>query len=218
MHEQFCDHDLAVKNILADYYKLCFHRSAEVHNHPTVIGKVWLIMLLIFHILLVGLVGDAVYSDAQSEFTCNTLQPGCNKVCYNTFCSCLSLTFLGLSDRSCRHTFRFYIVYILQEDHQKQNKKVVVKKGEVVARSSPSLERQRHLIGDKKKTLEADSPYDSTPNNEDWSSQEGECEEKSQLEEEMREVEKDQTELCSQALLISIIRVLLHSILEIASS
>lgn len=62
----------------------------------------------------------------------------------------------------------FYIVYILQK------KGSVVKKGEVIARSSPSLERERHLIRDKKKTLEADSPYDSTPNNEDWSPQEGE--------------------------------------------
>lgn len=39
---------------------------SEVQNHSTVIGKIWLTMRLIFRILLVALVGDAVYSDEQS--------------------------------------------------------------------------------------------------------------------------------------------------------
>uniref|UniRef100_A0A672JM20 Gap junction protein cysteine-rich domain-containing protein n=1 Tax=Salarias fasciatus TaxID=181472 RepID=A0A672JM20_SALFA len=62
-------------------------------NHSTVIGKIWLTMLLIFRILLVALVGDAVYSDEQSKFTCNTLQPGCNNVCYDTFAPVSHLRF-----------------------------------------------------------------------------------------------------------------------------
>ncbi|XP_012989855.1 gap junction gamma-2 protein [Esox lucius] len=65
----------------------------EVQNHSTVIGKIWLTMLLIFRILLVTLVGDAVYSDEQSKFTCNTLQPGCNNVCYDTFAPVSHLRF-----------------------------------------------------------------------------------------------------------------------------
>uniref|UniRef100_A0A4W5L0X0 Gap junction protein cysteine-rich domain-containing protein n=1 Tax=Hucho hucho TaxID=62062 RepID=A0A4W5L0X0_9TELE len=63
------------------------------YNHSTVIGKIWLTMLLIFRILLVTLVGDAVYSDEQSKFTCNTLQPGCNNVCYDTFAPVSHLRF-----------------------------------------------------------------------------------------------------------------------------
>ena len=29
--------------------------------------------------------GDRVYADEQSEFKCNTQQPGCNNVCFNSF-------------------------------------------------------------------------------------------------------------------------------------
>lgn len=34
---------------------------------------------------MVASVGDTVYSDEQSAFACNTLQPGCPNVCFNQF-------------------------------------------------------------------------------------------------------------------------------------
>ncbi|XP_056252685.1 gap junction delta-2 protein-like [Seriola aureovittata] len=181
----------------------------EVQNHSTVIGKIWLTMLLIFRILLVALVGDAVYSDEQSKFTCNTLQPGCNNVCYDTFAPVSHLRFWVFQIVLVSTPSIFYIVYVLQKITK--NEKVEVKKIEVVPRSSPALDRDKHIEGDQ----ESGSPYSTTYNNEDWSSQEGECEERSQLEEEMKEVGKDPTELSSQVLLIYIIHVLLRSIMEI---
>ncbi|GCB84576.1 hypothetical protein scyTo_0025145, partial [Scyliorhinus torazame] len=57
----------------------------EIHNHSTFVGKVWLTVLIIFRIVLTALGGDAIYHDEQSKFTCNTLQPGCENVCYNSF-------------------------------------------------------------------------------------------------------------------------------------
>lgn len=181
----------------------------EVQNHSTVIGKIWLTMLLIFRILLVALVGDAVYSDEQSKFTCNTLQPGCNNVCYDTFAPVSHLRFWVFQIVLVSTPSIFYIVYVLQKITK--NDKVEVKKIEVIPRSSPALERDTHIQGEK----ELSSSYSTTYNNEGWSSEEGECEEKSQLEEEMREVGKDPTQLSSQVLLIYIIHVLLRSIMEI---
>lgn len=181
----------------------------EVQNHSTVIGKIWLTMLLIFRILLVALVGDAVYSDEQSKFTCNTLQPGCNNVCYDTFAPVSHLRFWVFQIVLVSTPSIFYIVYVLQKITK--NEKVEVKKIEVIPRSSAALKRDTHLEEEK----ELSSSYSTTCNNEDWSSQEGEGEEKSQLEEEMREVGKDPTQLSSQVLLIYIIHVLLRSIMEI---
>uniref|UniRef100_A0A3B5B021 Gap junction delta-2 protein-like n=1 Tax=Stegastes partitus TaxID=144197 RepID=A0A3B5B021_9TELE len=83
----------------------------EVQNHSTVIGKIWLTMLLIFRILLVALVGDAVYSDEQSKFTCNTLQPGCNNVCYDTFAPVSHLRFWVFQIVLVSTPSIFYIVY-----------------------------------------------------------------------------------------------------------
>ncbi|XP_018546653.1 gap junction delta-2 protein-like [Lates calcarifer] len=181
----------------------------EVQNHSTVIGKIWLTMLLIFRILLVALVGDAVYSDEQSKFTCNTLQPGCNNVCYDTFAPVSHLRFWVFQIVLVSTPSIFYVVYVLQKITK--NEKVEVKKIEVVPRSSPALEREKCIEGDK----EFDSPYSTVYDNEDWSSQDSECEERSQLDEEMREVGKDPTQLSSQILLIYIIHVLLRSIMEI---
>uniref|UniRef100_A0A3P8SGR0 Uncharacterized protein n=1 Tax=Amphiprion percula TaxID=161767 RepID=A0A3P8SGR0_AMPPE len=85
----------------------------EVQNHSTVIGKIWLTMLLIFRILLVALVGDAVYSDEQSKFTCNTLQPGCNNVCYDTFAPVSHLRFWVFQIVLVSTPSIFYIIYVL---------------------------------------------------------------------------------------------------------
>uniref|UniRef100_A0A3Q4GW05 Uncharacterized protein n=1 Tax=Neolamprologus brichardi TaxID=32507 RepID=A0A3Q4GW05_NEOBR len=88
---------------------------SEVQNHSTVIGKIWLTMLLIFRILLVALVGDAVYSDEQSKFTCNTQQPGCNNVCYDTFAPVSHLRFWVFQIVLVSTPSIFYIVFVLHK-------------------------------------------------------------------------------------------------------
>ncbi|XP_072254825.1 gap junction alpha-2 protein-like [Pyxicephalus adspersus] len=55
----------------------------EVQEHSTLIGKVWLTVLFIFRILILSLAGDSVWGDEQSDFLCNTQQPGCTNVCYD---------------------------------------------------------------------------------------------------------------------------------------
>lgn len=55
----------------------------EVQEHSTLIGKVWLTVLFIFRILILSLAGDSVWGDEQSDFICNTEQPGCTNVCYD---------------------------------------------------------------------------------------------------------------------------------------
>ncbi|XP_030010557.1 gap junction delta-2 protein-like [Sphaeramia orbicularis] len=182
----------------------------EVQNHSTVIGKIWLTMLLIFRILLVALVGDAVYSDEQSKFTCNTLQPGCSNVCYDTFAPVSHLRFWVFQIVLVSTPSIFYIIYVLQKITKNEN--LDIKKDEVVRRPSLALEKDKYIGGDKEGTLEADCRPD---NIEDWSLQEGEFDEKNHIEEEMEEVEKDPTHLSNQVLLIYIIHVMLRSVMEI---
>ncbi|KAM7115412.1 gap junction alpha-3 protein-like [Molossus nigricans] len=55
----------------------------KAQEQSTVIGKVWLTVLFIFRILLLGAGVESVWGDEQSGFTCNTLQPGCENVCYD---------------------------------------------------------------------------------------------------------------------------------------
>nr|VZQ70939.1 TPA: connexin J1 [Sorex araneus] len=55
----------------------------NAQEHSTVVGKVWLTVLFVFRILVLGAAVEAVWGDEQSDFTCNTQQPGCENVCYD---------------------------------------------------------------------------------------------------------------------------------------
>ncbi|XP_030625150.1 gap junction protein alpha 10 a [Chanos chanos] len=55
----------------------------EVHIHSTIVGKIWLTILFIFRMLVLGVAAEDVWDDEQSQFICNTDQPGCKNVCYD---------------------------------------------------------------------------------------------------------------------------------------
>uniref|UniRef100_A0A8C9RZ70 Gap junction protein n=1 Tax=Scleropages formosus TaxID=113540 RepID=A0A8C9RZ70_SCLFO len=55
----------------------------KVQSHSTVLGKIWMSVLLIFRILVLGAGAENVWGDEQSGFVCNTQQPGCQNVCYD---------------------------------------------------------------------------------------------------------------------------------------
>ncbi|KAM4025847.1 LOW QUALITY PROTEIN: gap junction gamma-1 protein-like [Anomaloglossus baeobatrachus] len=57
----------------------------EINNHSTFVGKVWLLVLIVFRIVLTAVGGESIYYDEQSKFVCNTQQPGCENVCYDAF-------------------------------------------------------------------------------------------------------------------------------------
>lgn len=172
----------------------------EVQNHSTVIGKIWLTVLLIFRILLVTLVGDAVYSDEQSKFTCNTLQPGCNNVCYDTFAPVSHLRFWVFQIVLVSTPSIFYIIYVLHK----------ITKDE-------KMETERiHAEANHPSRLEGDAAklaYGAQ--GEEWGGQDEGSVEQSLLQEDFGEVGKDPTTLSSQVLLIYIVHVLIRSVLEI---
>lgn len=55
----------------------------KVQAHSTVVGKVWMSVLLVFRILVLSVAADDVWADEQSSFFCNTKDPGCTLTCYN---------------------------------------------------------------------------------------------------------------------------------------
>lgn len=47
------------------------------------LGRFWLLLMLVFRILILGTVASDMFEDEQEELACNTLQPGCKQVCYD---------------------------------------------------------------------------------------------------------------------------------------
>ncbi|XP_057679800.1 gap junction delta-4 protein [Corythoichthys intestinalis] len=71
----------------------------SVNHSITLIGKVWLVVMIFLRLLLLLLAGYPLYQDEQERFVCNTIQPGCANVCYDIF-SPVSL-------------FRFWLVQLI---------------------------------------------------------------------------------------------------------
>ncbi|KAM9774654.1 gap junction delta-4 protein [Syngnathus typhle] len=71
----------------------------SMNQSITLIGKVWLVVMIFLRIFILLLAGYPLYQDEQERFVCNTIQPGCANVCYDIF-SPISL-------------FRFWLVQLV---------------------------------------------------------------------------------------------------------
>lgn len=55
----------------------------SLQAHSPMLGRFWLLLMLVFRVLILGTVASDLFEDEQEEFSCNTLQPGCKQVCYD---------------------------------------------------------------------------------------------------------------------------------------
>lgn len=56
---------------------------STLQTYSPMLGRAWLLLMLVFRILIMGTVASDLFDDEQEEFVCNTLQPGCRQVCYD---------------------------------------------------------------------------------------------------------------------------------------
>ncbi|XP_051992270.1 gap junction alpha-6 protein-like [Xyrauchen texanus] len=59
------------------------HLLEEGQEYSTGIGRMWLTVLFLFRMLVLGTAVESTWDDEQSDFICNTKQPGCVSVCYD---------------------------------------------------------------------------------------------------------------------------------------
>ncbi|XP_028388493.1 gap junction alpha-3 protein-like isoform X1 [Phyllostomus discolor] len=125
----------------------------NAQEHSTVIGKVWLTVLFIFRIMVLGAAAEEVWGDEQSDFTCNTQQPGCENVCYDQafpishtrfwvlqiiFVSTPTLIYLG------------HVLHIVRMEQKKKGKEQEqVKGGSLSLRSAGQCSPRDHSQEDK---------------------------------------------------------------------
>ncbi|XP_021573172.1 gap junction beta-7 protein [Carlito syrichta] len=56
-----------------------------VNKYSTGIGRIWLVVMFVFRVLLYVVPAKQVWKDEQKEFECNIGQPGCENVCFDYF-------------------------------------------------------------------------------------------------------------------------------------
>uniref|UniRef100_A0A8C3ANB0 Gap junction protein n=1 Tax=Cyclopterus lumpus TaxID=8103 RepID=A0A8C3ANB0_CYCLU len=92
----------------------------NAQEHSTVIGKVWLTVLFIFRILVLGAAAEEVWGDEQSDFTCNTQQPGCENVCYDEAFPISHIRFWVLQIIFVSTPTLIYLGHVLHIVHEKR--------------------------------------------------------------------------------------------------
>ncbi|TRY83474.1 hypothetical protein DNTS_016216 [Danionella cerebrum] len=55
-----------------------------VNKYSTVFGRVWLSVVFVFRVLVFVVAAQRVWGDENKDFVCNTKQPGCENVCYDS--------------------------------------------------------------------------------------------------------------------------------------
>ncbi|XP_034073008.1 gap junction beta-6 protein-like isoform X2 [Gymnodraco acuticeps] len=103
-------------------WPILYAQLVGVNRHSTSLGKVWLSVLFIFRVMVLVVAAESVWGDEQSDFTCNTLQPGCENVCYDQFFPvshirlwCLQLLFVSTPPL----LVTMYVAYRNQRDRKR---------------------------------------------------------------------------------------------------
>lgn len=99
-------------------------------QHSTLIGKFWITFLTIARIIVITTIGDRVYADEQTEFKCNTLQPGCKNVCFNKFSPITHLRFWAFQIILVSLPSIYFIVYSTHVHFEETDKKAKMQKVE----------------------------------------------------------------------------------------
>ncbi|XP_007255591.2 gap junction protein, alpha 11 [Astyanax mexicanus] len=102
----------------------------KVQKHSTVIGKIWLTVLFVFRILVLGAGAEKVWGDEQSDFICNTQQPGCENVCYDHAFPISHLRFWVLQIISVSTPTLVYLGHVLHVLHEEKEMRETIKKAQ----------------------------------------------------------------------------------------
>ncbi|KAE8627513.1 hypothetical protein XENTR_v10007030 [Xenopus tropicalis] len=121
----------------------------NAQEHSTVIGKVWLTVLFIFRILVLGAAAEEVWGDEQSDFTCNTQQPGCENVCYDKAFPISHIRFWVLQIIFVSTPTLIYLGHVLHIVRMEEKRK---EKEEELKKCIKGASEKEHLIkgGEKK--------------------------------------------------------------------
>ncbi|XP_044513098.1 gap junction gamma-1 protein-like [Gracilinanus agilis] len=101
-----------------------------VTQHSTLVGKLWLSVLVVFRLVLLAVGGEAIYRDELSGFVCNTRQPGCQNVCYDTFAPLSHVRFWVFQIILVTAPTVFYLGYAVHHLSRRQMTQKQEKEGE----------------------------------------------------------------------------------------
>lgn len=116
------------------------------NQHTTLVGKFWITFIVVCRMVVIASLGDRVYADEQSEFRCNTAQPGCNNVCFNYFSPISHIRFWGFQLVACSLPSVIFIIYSGHKTHQLVEKEMELKKMEKMKKREIKRDERRKSL------------------------------------------------------------------------
>ncbi|NXA31831.1 CXD4 protein, partial [Eudromia elegans] len=86
-----------------------------LNYNVTAVGKIWLMLVILLRLAVVVLAGYPLYQDEQERFICNTLQPGCSNVCYDSFAPISHFRFWLFQTVSVLLPYAAFSIYVLHK-------------------------------------------------------------------------------------------------------
>ncbi|XP_035401196.1 gap junction delta-4 protein [Cygnus atratus] len=86
-----------------------------LNYNVTIVGKIWLMLIILLRMAVVVLAGYPLYQDEQERFICNTLQPGCSNVCYDLFAPISHFRFWLIQTVSILLPYAAFSIYVLHK-------------------------------------------------------------------------------------------------------
>ncbi|XP_040922067.1 gap junction delta-4 protein [Toxotes jaculatrix] len=87
----------------------------SVNHSITLMGKVWLVVMILLRVLMLLFAGYPLYQDEQERFVCNTIQPGCANVCYDLFAPISLFRFWLVQLITLCLPYVFFIIYVVHK-------------------------------------------------------------------------------------------------------
>uniref|UniRef100_UPI00358FC1E6 gap junction alpha-5 protein-like n=1 Tax=Myxine glutinosa TaxID=7769 RepID=UPI00358FC1E6 len=122
----------------------------NAQTHSTVVGKVWLSILFIFRILVLGSAAESVWGDEQSDFNCNTEQPGCENACYDQAFPISHIRFWVLQIIFVSTPALIYLGHVTHITHREERRKERLKEEREHRREDKLSEDEQALLQGKK--------------------------------------------------------------------
>ncbi|XP_048416707.1 gap junction delta-3 protein-like [Stegostoma tigrinum] len=113
----------------------------SVKNHSPMLGRIWLLLMVIFRMLVLATVGSDIFEDEQEEFICNTLQPGCKQVCYNKAFPISPFRFWMFHIVILSIPTLLFVVYAVHQSSKKKPDDVSLKERKGLSSDPPKLQK-----------------------------------------------------------------------------
>ncbi len=79
------------------------------------LGKAWLVLVVFLRILVLLFSGYPLYQDEQERFVCNTIQPGCANMCYDTFAPLSLFRFWLVQLTTLCLPYVMFVIYVIHK-------------------------------------------------------------------------------------------------------